>query len=118
MHGWHARTQEEAEPTVAMQRGTALHALLFNTRKVIGYPGSTRRGKEYDAFAALHPDHEILTMADFGKATQMVDAVRSCKLAEPFLQGIQEQTILFKWMGLECRATPDNRGDGFLTELK
>ena len=44
--------------------------------------------------------------------------MRGCKLAEPMLQGITEQTILFDWMGLKCRATPDVRGPDYLTELK
>lgn len=101
-----------------MQRGTAVHALLFNTRKVCGYPGPQRRGKEYDAFAAAHSGYEILTMAEYDKARRMADAVREHKLAWPLLQGTQETTLRFRWMGLECRATPDNRGPDFLTELK
>ena len=117
MHGHHARQQEQ-EPTVAMQRGTALHALVFDTQKVCGYPGSQRRGKEYEAFAAEHSGHVILTMAEFTKARLMADAVRQSKVAEPVLKGIAEKTILFRWMGLDCRATPDVRGEDYLTELK
>ena len=117
MHGRHARMQE-AEQTVAMERGSAVHALVLGTRKVCAYPGSQRRGKEYEAFAAEHADSEILTMAEYYKARQMADAVHECKLAEPMLKGILEQTILFRWMGLECRATPDIRGTDYLTELK
>lgn len=116
-HGRHAR-QQEMKQTYAMQRGTAVHALLFGTRKVCGYPGSQRRGKDYDAFAAEHSDSEILTMAEYDKARRMADAVRSCKEAEPVLKGIAEATIRFRWMGLECRATPDVRGEDYLTELK
>jgi hypothetical protein len=101
-----------------MERGTAVHALLFGTRKVVGYPGATRRGKEYDAFVAANPDTEILTASEHAKAQAMAEAVRACKLAEPWLQGAVEKTLLFKWMGLDCRATPDVRGADFLTELK
>jgi hypothetical protein len=101
-----------------MQRGTAVHALLFGNRNVVGYPGPQRRGKEYEAFAERNPDAEILTMSEFDKARRMVDAVRACKLAEPLLTGTKEETLLFKWMGLACRATPDVRGNDFLTELK
>ena len=117
MHGHHAR-QKEAEQTTAMERGSAVHALVFGTRKVCGYPGSQRRGKDYEAFAAEHPDSEILTASEYEKARQMADAVRECKLAEPMLQGITETTIRFRWMGLDCRATPDVRGTDYLTELK
>lgn len=117
MHGHHARLNEMAQ-TTAMQRGTAVHALLFGNRQVCGYPGATRRGKEYDAFVAEHPDTEILTMAEFDKARRMADAVRQCELAQPVLQGVAEETLLFRWNGLDCRATPDIRGTNFITELK
>ena len=117
MHGYHARTQE-AEQTYAMERGTAVHALLFGNRGVVGYPGSQRRGKDYDAFAAEHPDTEILTASEYEKAQRMADAVRASKVAEPWLSGIKENTLLFRYMGMDCRATPDVRGADFLTELK
>lgn len=116
-HGHHAR-ENEADETYAMERGTAVHAIIFGTRKVVGYPGATRRGKEYEAFAAAHPEHEILTAAEYEKASRMANAVRSCKLAEPFLLGSREETLYFRWMGLDCRATPDVRGVDYLTELK
>ncbi len=109
---------QEGDPTYAMQRGTAVHALLFGTRKVVGSHGSVRRGKEYDAFAAAHIDHEILTAAEFDKARRMADAVRACKLAEPYLKGVVETTLLFRWIGLDCRATPDVNAPSHLTELK
>lgn len=118
MHGLQARTVDGDEQTYAMQRGTAVHALLFGNRKVCGYPGATRRGKEYDAFVADHPDTEILTMAEYLKARQMADAVLASKVAKPFLQGVTEETLRFRWNGLDCRATPDIRGEDFLTELK
>jgi hypothetical protein len=117
-HGHHARTAAEDDQTYAMERGTAVHALLFGTSKVCGYPGAQRRGKEYEAFVAAHPDYEILTMAEYDKARRMADAVVASKVAEPYLKGIFEQTMLFRWMGLECRGTPDVLGKDFLTELK
>ena len=117
MHGQHARLND-AKQTSAMQRGTAVHALLFGTRRVCGYPGSQRRGKEYDAFAAANPDSEILTMTEYDKSRRMADAVRACKEAEPMLKGVAEETVKFRWMGLDCRATPDVRGPDYLTELK
>lgn len=117
LHGQLAR-RKDIDATYAMQRGTAVHAMLFNTRKVCGYPGKQRRGKEWDAFADAHDDHEILTLAEYEKACRMADAVRQCKLAEPYLKGVTETTILFRWNGLDCRATPDIRGTEFITELK
>lgn len=117
MHGLHARTVD-SDPSRDMERGTAVHALVFGTRKVLGYPGAQRRGKEYDAFVAEHPDCEILTMAEYEKAQRMAEAIRSSEVAAPYLQGTAERTLMFRWMGLQCRATPDVRGEDFVTELK
>lgn len=117
MHGHAARTRAD-EPNKAMQIGSAVHALVSGTQKVCGYPGLQRRGKEYEAFAAANAGSLILTMADYKKAESMAAAVRDCKLAEPMLKGIAEETVNFRWMGLECRATPDVRGADYLTELK
>jgi len=117
MHGLHSRTVE-SEANYAMQRGTAVHALIFGNRVVCGYPGPVRRGKEYDRFVAERPDCEILTASEFDKARRMADAVLSSKIAAPYIRGITETTILFRWNGLDCRATPDIRGEDFLTELK
>ena len=117
MHGQHAR-QQDMKQTRDMQRGSAVHHLIFGTKKVVGYTGSVRRGKEYDAFAEKHPGAEILTMAEYDKAMFMAEAVIDNPLAKPLLKGVTEETIRFDWMGLRCRATPDVRGQGFLTELK
>ena len=117
MHGQHARATE-ADVTRDMERGSGVDALIFGHKKVCGYPGAQRRGKEYEAFAATHQDYEILTMSEYEKARRMADAVLACKLAEPYMKGVAQNTLLFRWMGLDCRTTPDVRGDGFLTELK
>lgn len=118
-HGLHARLNDAAGPeTYAMQRGTAVHALLFGTRKVVGYPGKTRAGKQYEDFVEENPDTEILTSAEYDKARRMADAVRAHELAMSVLAGVQEETIRFRWHGVDCRATPDVRGPNYLTELK
>ena len=118
MHGMHARTAPEDDPSYAMERGTVVHALLFGNRQVCAYQGRQRRGKDFEAFAAEHPDTEILTQAEFDKARRMADAVLASSVARPYLKGVTEETILFRWNGLDCRATPDIRGTDFLTELK
>lgn len=119
VHGYQARFEPPLlAETYAMERGTAVHALLFGTRKVVGYPGAVRRGKEYGAFVAEHPDAEILTGAEYDKARRMADALRASEVAKPYLTGKTEQTILFNWMGEQCRSTPDVCGTDFVTELK
>lgn len=116
MHGYHARTRD-TEPTYAMERGTAVHALIFGNRKVLPYEG-VRRGKAYEEFVTEHPDTEILTASEYVKAQRMAEAVIDCKAAEEWLRGTVETTLHFRHMGMDCRATPDVRGADFLTELK
>jgi hypothetical protein len=117
LHGQYARSHED-DPTYAMERGTAVHAMIFGNREILAYPGPVRRGKQWEAFAAEHADAEILTLAEYTKARQMADAVLASKVAAPYLRGVVETTIRFRWNGLDCRATPDVRGADFLTELK
>lgn len=95
-----------------------MHALLFGNKKVCGYPGYSRRGREYEAFVAKHEGAVILTLAEYEKAQRMAEAVRACELARPLLEGVHETTLNFRWMGLDCRATPDVRGPDYVTELK
>ena len=117
LHGYHARLFE-LKQTQAMQRGTATHALLFETRKVVGYPGKVRRGKEYDAFVEAHPDTEILTMKDYDSARFLADAIREHPMASQILDGVRESTMRFDWNGMKCRTTPDVRGVDFLNDVK
>jgi len=117
-HGLHARTEDQVGGTYAMQRGTAVHAILFDTRKVAAWDGPVRRGKAYDEFVASNPDTEIMTATEYQKSHAMAAAVRACPAAMEVLQGETEKTIYFDWMGKKCRATPDVRGNGYVTELK
>lgn len=118
MHGAYARNQKELPPTDAMLLGSAVDAMLFGHKKVYAWEGKVRRGKEWDTFQDEHQDGVIVPIKNFYAAQRMVDAVRSCRVAEPLLKGEYQQTKLFRWNGLDCRATPDVIGDGFLTELK
>lgn len=116
MHGHHAITTE-AEQTRDMERGTAVHALLFGNRRVLGWAGAKRAGKDFDAFVADNPDAEILTGSEHARALAIAAAVRANPLAWGHLQGDVEQTLYFDFY-TKCRTTPDVRGADFVTELK
>lgn len=116
LHGRYAREQEMV-PTAAMELGTAVHAMVFNTKQVLAYTG-TRRGKDWDAFSTENASSHILPAADYARAVGMRDAVLREPLALPVLEGIQEKTVSFQFFGLECRVTPDVCGAGYVTELK
>lgn len=112
-HGKIARSGEETDPTSSMEKGTAAHAIMFQTRKVLPWhKGRPRSGKEFEAFAAENPDAEILTAADYDDACRMAEAVLRHKDAEAllFAKGVvHEQTLQFLRAGRICRATPDAR---------
>lgn len=101
-----------------MERGTAVHAILFNTRHVVSYPGKVRRGKEYDQFVTDNEGSVILTNTEYRKAQRMAECVMRHPRAMELLKGDSEETLWFEWMGKRCRATPDVRALRWLTELK
>lgn len=111
---------EEKEPTSAMERGSATHALLFNTKKVIFYPGAVRRGKEWEAFRDLNANDDtlILTKGDHDRASRMAESVSNCPDAMAALAGVHEKTLLWDQEGRTCRATPDAHSNLSLGELK
>jgi hypothetical protein len=109
------------EPTYDMERGTAVHGLVFGNIQVVGWEeGRPRRGKDYDAFAADHPGALILTNSEYQTASAMAAAVQKNRLAKDILDGEYEQTMLWQRDGRWCRGTPDVRNDvrRFHAELK
>jgi len=121
-HGKFVLDGGEDEETYAMERGTAVHALLFGSRKVIGYhEGKVRNGKAWEAFQAEHEGAEILTAKEFSKAARMAEAVRNNRLAMEILlndQAVHEHTVDWKVLGRDCAGTPDVRAPGYIAELK
>lgn len=115
-HGYHSRVSEW-KPSATMLLGTAVHAMAFKTGRVISYP-KVRRGKEWEEFKWENSNAQILTETEFVKAANMAGALLSCPLACSVMQGETEKTILFDWFGRKCRATPDVKGNGFVTDLK
>lgn len=113
--------------TEAKDRGTAVHSMLLRGSRITFYPKKTkagkaapRNGKEWEAFKLANSDAKIVTGPEYETCNRMVDAVRANRHAMEVLAGNVEETILFDWLGLECRSTPDARdpGGAFVTELK
>jgi hypothetical protein len=64
----------EQDETASMQKGSALHALVFQTHPVVFFPGR-RVGKEYRAFVdGRAPDAIILTETAYEQAAAMAAA--------------------------------------------
>jgi PDDEXK-like domain of unknown function (DUF3799) len=113
--------------SATLDRGTAVHSILLGGKRVCYYDKTTeagasapRRGKDWEAFKALHEGETILSASEYETSNRIADAVRVNSLAMQALTGVCEQTLRFDWMGLTARSTPDVRAnDGtFLTELK
>lgn len=109
------------QPTAAMERGSAFHAVLTGTREVVRYPGKVRHGKQWESFAAEHADKLILTSSAYEQVMGMAEAVWSDPIAARLLNApglVYEQTLRPQLHGFACRATPDVRSSDCIIELK
>jgi hypothetical protein len=116
-----ARADRDQPGTSAMEKGSALHAVVLGTAKVIRYPGKVRSGKQWEAFQAEHAADMILTNAAYEQVMGMAEAVWSDEHAKDLLYApgvVYEQTLRPDLHGWPCRATPDTRCPGCLVELK
>lgn len=108
--------------TSSMEKGTATHALVFDTRKVVAAP--CRRGtKAFDKFEAENPDTEILPPKAFEAARAMADALLGNKffaeaLSRARKSGGVEQRLLWTCNGVPCRVTPDLWAPGIVADVK
>lgn len=97
--------------TYAMEKGTAVHEILFGTRPVVGYlEDKPRRGEAWEQFQLEHEGATILTASDYRRASLMADAVMRNDDAVRLLSGcVYEDKLQFSWLGRACRVTPDIR---------
>lgn len=104
------------EDTREMELGTAAHAILFNTDRVVAAPMKRDdRSAKYQAFERENAGALILTPTDYDKAHRLAAAVRANVLANEMIQAreaIFEKTVIMDWegepySGRKCRMTPD-----------
>jgi hypothetical protein len=108
----------EDGPSAPMELGTATHALILGTKRVMSYPGAVRRGKEWEAFQIDHADALILNKSDNERAHRMAEAVAGYRHAHDLMSGQPEQQILWSLNGRECRSTPDSYSPVWVADLK
>ena len=108
------------EETNCMEQGSAVDALVFGTLPVVAYPGPVRRGEEWEAWKADHPDDQFMVTTQHGleEATSIADSIRANSLAMKCLEGDQQMRIEWNFCGRACASTPDVLGYDFVTELK
>lgn len=117
--------------SAALEKGTAVHAVLLGGREIIAWTQKTkptkkskggkqapRNGAEWEAFRAAHPRAVILLPREYEQINRQVAAVRADRKAMEALEGVKERTILFDMLGLECRSTPDTLAPTHFAELK
>jgi hypothetical protein len=110
------------EQTACMEQGSAVDAIIFESKPVIFYPGPVRRGKEWEAFKLEHPESDwiVVTRSQFDEATAIANAVRSNKRAMRVLQGERQKEIFWKFCNRDCVSHLDVLGanSAWVTELK
>jgi hypothetical protein len=115
------------EQTSAKNVGSALHAQILGGARVTFYPELTaagksapRNGAKWEAFQADNAGAIILSRSEYETASRMADSVRAVPHAMEMLAGVREETLIYKWRGRDCRATPDVRAPDatWITELK
>lgn len=94
------------EPTRAMLIGTGVHHIVLGKRptsKVAFFPGEKRVGNEWKAFAAAHPDHDILTKPESDEAEAIATAVLTDPVAREYLDGGEyEVPLTWEDSGIRC----------------
>lgn len=114
---------QDSEQTPSLEKGTALHHLIFGTCRVVYYPGAVRRGKEWEAFQEAHSEDQILTKTDYDKTHRMAQSIyRHERARELLLDGskIYEKQLRWTMLGRTCRITPDSvpADYSYLVDLK
>ena len=125
LHARHAYRRGYADPTAAMELGTAVHAMLSciaGTSPVCGvvrYDGR-RAGKEWEAFAAANASALILPAAAYDSAVAMHDGARPLldAVVKSGGAGEFERPIFWTAYGVSCKALPDLIQEGVLLDIK
>lgn len=111
--------------TSAKDKGTAVHAILFRGKRVTFYGEKTesgraapRNGAKWEAFQSANAGALILSAREYDQVQRMVEAVRADRQAMEALTGTAEETLLFDFLNLESRTTPDVWSPDSWAELK
>lgn len=92
--------------TRSLSVGSGLHAMLFDTARVVCYEG-IRRGKKWESFAEEHQDALLMIESEYHPIKGMASAIRRHTVAMRLLEGEREQTIQWRMAGFDCEGTPD-----------
>jgi hypothetical protein len=110
--------------SAAMRLGTLAHMAVLEPRKwddVVTYDG-TRRGKDWNAFAAIHADREIVTATEHATVLAMRRALLADRTACALLDACGNSETAIRWDGGDgigaCKARIDAYGQLCLIDYK
>lgn len=113
-------------PTAAMTLGSAFDCLLLTPedfqKTYVVAPDMRRGTKAWDEFESANAGKIIIKESEHATLTNMIDAVRSHKIASSLLSNGQSQ-VSYTWhdkgSGLTCKGRADYvRDDGILVDVK
>ena len=127
LHYQHARDNASKE-TKALRLGSLNHALILSDMDPVDLAqahgvevwAAHRRGKQWQAFKAAHPDALIVTLPELTTALEMRRAVRRHRAAREALEGLTFERAL-TWThpsGARLKGRVDGLAEGRGVELK
>ncbi len=120
-HAKYALENPEAIDSPSMRLGRIAHKLILGATpgpdSFVVFEGE-RRGKAWTEFKELNVDADIISAAEFEKASAMAASVAAHDEAQEVLQGEKERRLLFDYAGRLCQVTPDCFSPTLLTEIK
>jgi hypothetical protein len=123
MHHEMQRARGEAG-SPALRLGTLAHMAVLEPAKwadVVTYDG-TRRGKDWEAFKAIHADSEIVTATEHATVTAMREALRADRSTRDLLDACWIREKAIRWDGGDgigaCKARIDAHGHWALLDYK
>jgi hypothetical protein len=123
MHHEMQRARGEAG-SPAMRIGTLAHMAVLEHAKwadVVVYDG-TRRGKDWEAFKAIHADREIVTATEHATVSAMRAAFMADRTSSALLTACWSRETSIRWDGGDgidaCKARIDAHGNSCLLDYK
>ncbi len=120
-----ANQTPEEERKAHFLEGEFTHALIYEPETIpvrfAVYSGLVKRGKQFDAFKAEHPQKEILSAAQVLRCERWVKAYKALPIAVKMLEGtISEHTMTGEIMGVKVKARTDaiNIAEGYISDVK
>lgn len=103
---------EENRDSAAFHFGRLVHYLILGgVYDYAVWTGKRRAGKVWEAFEEANEGRDIFTKNDLDHAMRITKAVKTDRLAQPFLEGEREKLIEWSFLNRKCQSRLDVLGD-------